>query len=127
MRPLESDIMKTMLIALTIAAMVMNSFRLSWIVYLTKREKIFSVVYGFLLLCIFIGFDVLLSDGMLIGKSIAYYSSALKSFISSVNLFATVFFGMTFVSTLFHLPTAEAFDRKTSEVSSLHNLSRLVT
>ena len=34
---------------------------------------------------------------------------------------------MTFVSTLFHLPTAEAFDRKMSEVSSLHNLSRLVT
>src|SRR5437016_2841106 len=38
MRPLESDIMKTLLIALAIAAMVMNSFRLSWIVYLTKRE-----------------------------------------------------------------------------------------
>ncbi len=34
---------------------------------------------------------------------------------------------MAFVSTLFHLPTAEAFDRKRSEVTSLHNLSRLVT
>jgi serine phosphatase RsbU (regulator of sigma subunit) len=33
---------------------------------------------------------------------------------------------MTFVSTLFHLPTAEAFERKTTEISSLHNLSRLV-
>jgi serine phosphatase RsbU (regulator of sigma subunit) len=48
-------------------------------------------------------------------------------FISSVSLFATIYFGMTFISTLFHLPTAEAFDRKISEVSSLHNLSRLVT
>jgi serine phosphatase RsbU (regulator of sigma subunit) len=34
---------------------------------------------------------------------------------------------MAFVSTLFHLPTAEAFDRKRSEVSSLHTLSKLVT
>jgi serine phosphatase RsbU (regulator of sigma subunit) len=44
-----------------------------------------------------------------------------------VGIFATLYAGMAFVSTLFHLPTAEAFDRKRSEVSSLHTLSKLVT
>jgi len=34
---------------------------------------------------------------------------------------------MAFVSTLFPPATAEAFDRKRSEVSSLHTLSKLVT
>src|SRR5207249_349366 len=58
---------------------------------------------------------------------LVFYSMPLHSFIWTVSLFATIYFGMTFVSTLFHLPTADAFDRKTSEVSSLHNLSRLVT
>ena len=127
MRPLESNVVSTLIVGLTVTAMIMNSFRLTWIVYLTKREKMFSIVYGFLLFCIFIAFDILLSEGMIIGRSIAYHSPALRSFILSVNLFATIYFGMTFVSTLFHLPTAEAYDRKTSEVSSLHNLSRLVT
>jgi serine phosphatase RsbU (regulator of sigma subunit) len=34
---------------------------------------------------------------------------------------------MAFVSTLFHLPTADAFERKRSEVTSLSTLSKLVT
>jgi len=127
MRPLDSSIITSIVTVLTIAAMLLNSFRLSWIVYLSKREKLFTLVYGFLLFGIFIGFDVITSGTMPIAKAVLFYSPALKSFISSVALFATIYFGMTFISTLFHLPTAEAFDRKISEVSSLHNLSRLVT
>jgi serine phosphatase RsbU (regulator of sigma subunit) len=88
---------------------------------------VLSIVYGFLLFGIFIGFDLLLQRTNEVGKAVVFYSGPLHSFCSSVSLFATIYFGMTFVSTLFHLPTAEAFDRKSSEVSSLHNLSRLVT
>lgn len=123
----ELGILLTIVFSLTVTAMVFNSFRLSWIVYLSKREKIFSIVYGFLLFCLFIGFDILTSGSMPVARSLLYYSPALKSFMFSMSLFATLYFGMTFISTLFHLPTAEAFDRKISEVSSLHNLSRLVT
>ncbi|HUL43802.1 MAG TPA: SpoIIE family protein phosphatase [Bacteroidota bacterium] len=126
-RPLESSVVTSILLVLTILAMVMNSFRLSWIVYLSKREKVLSIIYGFLLFGIFIGFDIMISRNTEVGKVLLYYSTPLQSFISSVSLFATMYFGMTFISTLFHLPTAEAFDRKISEVSSLHNLSKLVT
>ena len=126
-RPLESSILTSVLFVLTICAMSLNSFRLSWIVFLSKREKILGIIFGFLLFCIFIGFDIIISKNNEVGKAVLYYSAPLQSFIASVSLFATIYFGMTFISTLFHLPTAEAFDRKMSEVSSLHNLSKLVT
>ncbi|MDI6766617.1 MAG: SpoIIE family protein phosphatase [Bacteroidota bacterium] len=127
-RPMESGSEMTVLFIVTVIAMLMNSFRVSWIVYLSKREKILNIIFGFLLFCIFIGFDIITAkEGTIVGSSILFYSAPLHSFVLNVSLFATIYFGMTFISTLFHLPTAEAFDRKLSEVSSLHNLSRLVT
>ncbi|MEX0601971.1 MAG: SpoIIE family protein phosphatase, partial [Bacteroidota bacterium] len=51
----------------------------------------------------------------------------LERFSLITAVFGAVYFGMAFVSTLFHLPTAEVYERKQSELSSLHNLSRLVT
>jgi serine phosphatase RsbU (regulator of sigma subunit) len=127
MRPMESSVTAWIVLSLAICAMLMNSFRLSWIVYLSKREKLFSITYAFLLFSLFIGFDILTMGGGTLSRVLAYYSSPLRSFVICVNLFATIYFGMTFVSTLFHLPTAEAFDRKISEVSSLHNLGKLIT
>ncbi len=126
MKPLETSVFTNILYGVAIAFALVNSFRLSWIVYLTKREKIFSLIYGFFL---FIGFtllNVLIGQNAVVNQSLLYYSYPMTQFVSLVCLFANVYFGMAFVSTLFHLPTAEAFDRKTSEVTSLHNLSRLV-
>ncbi len=56
-RPMDSSWLSSLLLGLTVAAMLMNTFRLSWIVYLSKREKLFSMLYGFLLFGILIGFD----------------------------------------------------------------------
>jgi serine phosphatase RsbU (regulator of sigma subunit) len=128
LRPLETSVVSTILYALTIAAVLVNSFRLSWIVYLSKREKLISIAYGFALFVAFIVLYVFtVSPNFFIGQGVTFFSRQLVAFMSSVQMFAIIYFGMTFVSTLFHLPTAEAFDRKTTEVSSLHNLSRLVT
>jgi len=126
-KSMESSLLASVLFGCSVLAIVLNSFRLSWIVYLSKREKIISIVYGFLIFCLSIGFDIITSKGTDTGKSLLFYSQPLQSFASTMALFSTIYFGMTFISTLFHLPTAEAFERKTSEVSSLHNLSRLVT
>lgn len=125
--PLDFSILTSVLFGLTVVAMLLNSFRLSWIVYLSKREKLFSMGYGFFLFAIFVALDVLASREMTIGKSLLFYSPPLKTFVSTVSVFGTIYFGMTFLSTMFHLPTAEAFDRKTTEVTSLHTLSRLIT
>ncbi len=106
--------------------MVLNSFRQTWIVYLSRKEKIAIVIYGFLVFLTFGFFDVLVSQMTLLNKSLLYYSHGLREFVLMMATFGTVYVGMTFVSTLFHLPTAEAFDRKITEVASLHNLTRLV-
>jgi serine phosphatase RsbU (regulator of sigma subunit) len=124
---LETAIFPALLFGLGILAMVYNSFRLTWIVYLSKREKLFSLTYGFVLLCVFILLAVAIFGDGSIGKAVLFYSRPLRALIGGMAIWGAVYFGMTFASTLFHLPTAEAFDRKSTEVSSLHNLSRLVT
>ena len=126
-RPLDSSIATSILFALSILFAVMNSFRLPWIVYLTKREKLFSLACGFFLFGGFTALAVQIGSGTLLRKSLLYYSHPLHQFIQLVTIFGALYAGMAFVSTLFHLPTAEAFDRKRSEVSSLHTLSKLVT
>jgi sigma-B regulation protein RsbU (phosphoserine phosphatase) len=126
-RPLDSSIVTSILFGLAILFAVMNSFRLPWIVYMTKREKLFSLASGFFLFGGFTAFAVQIGTGTLLRRSLLYYSHPLYQFIQLVAIFGAIYAGMAFVSTLFHLPTAEAFDRKRSELSSLHTLSKLVT
>ncbi len=127
LRPLDSSVVTSILLAVTVIFGVMNSFRLPWIVYLSKREKLIALVYGFLLFMAFTGIDVALVTDSNLRKSLLYYSYPLREWVQLCMLTGNIYFGMTFVSTLFHLPTAEAFERKRSEVTSLHNLSRLIT
>ena len=126
-KALEPVLLSSILAGLGIIAMALNSFRLAWIVYLSKREKLFSMAYGFVLFGIFLGLFIATMGETTVGRALLFYSRPLHAAVAAVELFGTIYFGMTFVSTLFHLPTAEAFDRKANEVSSLHNLSRLVT
>ena len=126
-RPLDSSVATAILFSFSILFAVMNSFRLPWIVYLTKREKLFSLACGFFLFGGFTALAVQIGTSSLLRKSLLYYSHPLFQFTQLVAIFGALYAGMAFVSTLFHLPTAEAFDRKRSEVSSLHTLSKLVT
>ena len=127
LRPLDSSVVTTIILALTVVFAIMNSFRLPWIVYLSKREKLIALVYGFLLFCAFTGMDVALAMDSNLRHSLLYYSYPLREWVQLSVLSGNIYFGMAFISTLFHLPTAEAFERKRSEVTSLHNLSRLIT
>jgi serine phosphatase RsbU (regulator of sigma subunit) len=127
LRPLDSSILTTILFALAILMAVVNSFRLPWIIEMSKREKIFALVYTFFLFILLTGFSVLISQSYPVNRSLLFYSVPLKYFVQLTVIFGSIYSGMAFVSTLFHLPTAEAFERKRTEVTSLHNLSRLVT
>jgi sigma-B regulation protein RsbU (phosphoserine phosphatase) len=117
----------TGLFVAAIVLVVINSFRQSWIVYLSRREKIYCIVYSALLFFTNVFLSVLVTNTSAANKLISTFSHPLHTFIQLNALFAAVYFGMAFVSTLFHLPTAEVFERKQSELTSLHNLSRLVT
>jgi sigma-B regulation protein RsbU (phosphoserine phosphatase) len=127
-RPFESSLAVTLTFTLLILAILLNSFRLSWIVYLTKREKLITMAFSLVLLGLYVPIYVAsVGETSVIAQSLTYYSRQLETFIAGTTLFAATYFGMTFVSTLFHLPTAEAFDRKNIEVLSLHNLGKLIT
>lgn len=125
---LESSILANVVSGFAVLFALINAFRLPWIVYLTKREKVFTLIYGFILIVVLIGLTIYVgSERTLVGKSLLYHSYPLSRFVFLTTLFSAIYFGMAFVSTLFHLPTAEAFERKSSEVASLHNLGKLVT
>ncbi len=127
LEPLDSSTVTYVLFIGTIIMAIANSFKFSWIVYLTKREKLYSIGYGFILFLLFIVLNIFLGESTFFNRSLLYYSYPLRFFISSIAIFGVIYFGMSFIVSLFHLPTAEAFDRKRIELSSLHNLSRLIT
>ncbi len=127
LNPLESSTTSFVLFIVAILAGIANSFKFSWIVYLSKREKLYSIGYSFLLFILFIIFNVTLNESGFINRSLLYYSYPLQFFVRIVAIFSVIYFGMSFVVSLFHLPTAEAFDRKRVELSSVHNLTRLIT
>ncbi len=127
LRPLDSSKISNVLFWLAILLAVVNSFRLPWIIEMTKREKVFALAYTFFLFILLTVLSVLAFQNHFVSRSLLFYSVPLTQFVQILLIFGSLYCGMAFVSTLFHLPTAEAFERKRTEVSSLHNLSRLVT
>lgn len=104
-----------------------NSLRVAWIAFLTKKQKLqllgISIVLSFLF-----GFNFALSlYDTEFNQLINMFSPAFGAFLNLVMLYGTIYFGVIFFTTLFHLPTAEAFDRKSEEISTLIDLSKLIT
>ncbi len=125
MRSLET--LANVLFGLTTVAILINSFRFSWILILNRREKLLHLVLSlfgflfFLILTIYATGDDNLSSALL------FYHPLVAGLTTVTYLFGTVYMGIGFTSTLLHLPTAKEFDRKKTEISSLQNLSRLTT
>jgi sigma-B regulation protein RsbU (phosphoserine phosphatase) len=124
--PPGARFVSSILFSLSIVMIVVNSFKQNWVVYLSRREKLYAIAYSALLFLSFLSINALISQTSP-ERSLVSYHAPLQSFIQLNALFGVVYFGMTFVSALFHLPTAEVYERKQSELTSLHNLSRLVT
>jgi sigma-B regulation protein RsbU (phosphoserine phosphatase) len=124
--PLNTSVLTYILLGVAIFLAVVNSFRLPWIVYLSKREKVYSLLWSLALLIAFVGITVETSGSSFLNLVLLYYSPPVRYFVSLTAMFCAIYFGVAFISTLFHFPTAEAFERKRAELSSLHNLSRLV-
>lgn len=126
-RPLETSSLTGILTGITILLIILNSFRLSWIAYLPRKEKIQVLFYSVLAFFGFLVVSIIISNQEdWTQKGIHYYSPSLFTFVLLSSILGAIYFGMAFISTLFHLPTAEAFDRKQTEISSLHNLGKLI-
>jgi phosphoserine phosphatase RsbU/P len=132
MRAPQSDIGWVQGVALvpTVGFMVVNSFRLSWVVYLTFREKMTIIGQSLALL-------VLLAAGMATGGDegflpraavyLQHYSYPLASFALLVLIFGILYCLTTLLSLIFHLPTTSDFQRKAGEMAAMHSLTSLVS
>ncbi len=130
----ETDWVATVFFLLLLVLMILNSFRFSWILVLTRREKLINLLlssFGFVFFLI-LSIDAAIithepSDGGFLQQALMYYHPLVHSLVASVFLFACLYMGIGSASTLLHLPTAKEFDKKKLEISSLQNMSSLVT
>lgn len=112
-----------------IIMMVTNSFRMSWIVFLSLKEKVFSI-----------GFSAILSGLLLIGvvpgdtgllpgvrEYLDVYSYPLSVFTLLAVIFGILYSTTAFLALLFHLPTTSDFQQKVGEMAAMHSLTTLVS
>ena len=110
-----------------IVLMVINSFRFSWILDVSRREKLILLLLSFFGFVFFLIFALFSAQETPLADALLRYHPLLYGFVRAVSLFGTLYLGVGFASTLMHLPTAKEFDRKKLEISSLQNMSRLIT
>jgi serine phosphatase RsbU (regulator of sigma subunit) len=107
--------------------MVFNSIRISWIAFLSKKEKIYLLLLSFVITILFI-VNINNSSGDNIHSQILNaFSPSLRQLNVIIMIYGSIYFFILFFTTLFHLPTAEAYDRKAQEVTSLQYFSKLIT
>ncbi len=107
--------------------MIFNSIRISWIAFLPKKEKIYLLILSIVISILFL-VNVSSSSGDNIhSQMLDTFSASLSQFNMIVMIYGAIYFFMLFFTTLFHLPTAEAYDRKVQEVNSLQYFSKLIT
>lgn len=114
--------------ALEIVAYILiglNSLKISWIAFLKKKQKttllLLAVVSG-----IIFGVNIAIAFVSDQENLVKYFSDSANIFYRLVLIYGLVYSVILFFTTLFHLPTADAFDRKAKEISSLQNFSKLI-
>jgi serine phosphatase RsbU (regulator of sigma subunit) len=115
-------------LGLAIALMVMNSFRLSRIVYLNLKEKASTIGLSIALLIILIMAVESPATGLYPGESNRFlwtYSPGLNLFVLQCITFGVLYCITASLSLLFHLPTTSEFQQKAGELAAMHSVARL--
>lgn len=108
----------------TICLIFMNSLRVAWIAFLNKKQKLALLIISIVLSVLsWTNFSTLSTDEF---DLIRTFSPALEQLLSLVMVYGAIYFTVIFFTTLFHLPTAEAIDRKSEELTSVKDLSILM-
>jgi serine phosphatase RsbU (regulator of sigma subunit) len=123
----DLSFIKTTFVIISIMLIVVNSIKISWIAFLLKKEKLSLLVLSVVISILFIVNIVNGSDSHIHGQVLLKFSSSLNQFMNLIMIYGIIYFSILFFTTLFHIPTAEAYDRKTQEISSLQYFSKLIT
>jgi serine phosphatase RsbU (regulator of sigma subunit) len=122
----ELSYIKNTFLIISIILVVFNSMKISWIAFIIKREKIILLVLSVVISVLFVVNLINSSEGNAHGQVLSNFSPALSQFFHILMIYGAIYFSILFFTTLFHIPTAEAFDRKAREVSSLQYFSKLI-
>ncbi|MCL5028385.1 MAG: PP2C family protein-serine/threonine phosphatase [Bacteroidetes bacterium] len=112
---------------ISVLLIIINSIRISWIAFIVKKEKISLLILSVIISILFV---VNLANGSSSNdhaQVIFEFSPALNQFFKILMTYGAIYFSILFFTTLFHIPTAEAFDRKAQEVNFLQYFSKLIT
>jgi serine phosphatase RsbU (regulator of sigma subunit) len=110
-----------------ICFMLLNSFRVKWIAFLVKKKKKALVAAAGLALGVFMAAAILVFNNEDVVRFLAAWSPGLWQLAKLVLLYGACYCAVILAATLFHLPTADAFDRKAEEFASLVDLSQSIT
>jgi serine phosphatase RsbU (regulator of sigma subunit) len=113
--------------------MVVNSLRLSWIVFLRFSEKIICIGMAFVLILLLSGIgimeDSIAADALDIPSSytfIKHYSYPLSQFVTLSIIFGILYTATALLSLFFHLPTTSDFQQRAGELAAMHSFTHLV-
>jgi len=123
----ELSFIKNTFLIVAILLIIINSLKISWIAFLVKKEKISLLILSVVISILFVVNLANNTDANFHGKILYNFSPALAQLSNVIMIYGAIYFSILFFTTLFHLPTAEAFDRKAQEVSSLQYFSKLIT
>ena len=123
----EYSFIKNTFLIISILLISWNSLKISWIAFLIKKEKISLLILSVVISILFMVNLINNPSTGLHDKILMQFSPALNQFSNIIMIYGAIYFSILFFTTLFHLPTAEAFDRKAQEVSSLQYFSKLIT
>ncbi len=112
---------------ISILLILINSIKISWIAFIVKKEKIALLILSVLISILFVVNLVKISGDNANTQVLSSFSPALSEFIKILMIYGVIYFSVLFFTTLFHIPTAEAFDRKAKEVTFLQYFSKLIT
>ncbi|MBN1637375.1 MAG: GAF domain-containing protein, partial [Ignavibacteriales bacterium] len=103
-----------------------NSTRVAWIAFLNKKQKIYLLIVSAIIsiICIFIAGK--LEHGNIINELIHNFSPGLTTLFNLIIVYCATYYIIIFFTALFHLPTADAFDRRNDELTSLMDLTKLI-
>lgn len=110
------------LFLLAILLMLVNAFRLSWVLPLSRSDKVRTL---FLVIGILV--ELVPIYAMDCTNYFLSYSATVGTFLSSVLVLLAIYLATTLFSLLSYLPTSEALERKNSEVRNLYAMSRFAS
>ena len=112
---------------ISILLIVINSIKISWIAFIIKKEKISLLVLSVIISILFVVNIINGAQSDSYSQTMIQFSAGLNQFFKIMMVYGAIYFSILFFTTLFHIPTAEAFDRKAQEVNFLQYFSKLIT